>query len=466
MNYTKNGVENLKISYIGGGSRGWAWGLMSDLVSADDISGDVYLYDIDYEAAQHNEIIGNKFNQCSGARSHWDYHACRTAEEALTGADFVIISILPGTFDEMYSDVHTLEKYDIYQSVGDTSGPGGIVRAMRTIPMYEEIAENIKKYCPKAWVINYTNPMTLCVKTLYRVFPEIKAFGCCHEVFGTQKVLQCALKEICGIEAQHRSEIKVNPVSVNHFTWLTKATYCNMDLFPIYEKFAEKYAETGYSEHLDNNWMNDVFACCEKVKLDLFKRYGYIAAAGDRHLAEFCEGKWYLKDPETVKKWGFGLTGVNWRKENLKERLEKSSKMRNGEMEIEINNTGEEGVEQIRALLGLSTLVTNVNIPNKGQIPNLPLGAVVETNAVFASDTVTPVMAGEIPSSIYSLVSRVCAEQEEVSDAIAKRDIGRIFNAFANDPLVTCSYDDAKKLFKEMVLNTKEYLSSYDLSEL
>ena len=135
-------------------------------------------------------------------------------------------------------------------------------------------------------------------------------------------------------------------------------------------------------------------------------------------------------------------------------------------MEIEINNTGEEGVEQIRALLGLSTLVTNVNIPNKGQIPNLPLGAVVETNAVFASDTVTPVMAGEIPKSIYPLVSRVCAEQEEVSDAIAKRDLCRIFNAFANDPLVTCSHDDAKKLFKEMVLNTKEYLSSYDLSEL
>lgn len=466
MNYTKNGAENLKIAYIGGGSRGWAWGLMSDLVSADDISGDVYLYDIDYEAALHNEEIGNKFNECEGAKSHWNYHASKTAGEALKDADFVIISILPGTFDEMASDVHTPEKYGIYQSVGDTSGPGGIVRAMRTVPMYEEIAENIKKYCPKAWVINYTNPMTLCVKTLYRVFPEIKAFGCCHEVFGTQSVLMRALEDICGIKVDDRNEIRVNPVAVNHFTWITSASYRNIDLFPVYREFAKKYAENGYTEHLDNNWMNNVFACCEKVKLDLFNRYGYIAAAGDRHLAEFCEGKWYLKDPETVKSWGFGLTSVDWRKENLKERLQKSEDYRSGKVKIEINNTGEEGVEQIRALLGLSTLVTNVNVPNRGQIPNLPLGAVVETNAVFSADTVTPVMAGEIPSEIYPLVSRVCGEQEEVSEGIAKRDLGKIFNAFANDPLITCSFDEAKELFKEMVLNTKEYLTSYDLTTL
>lgn len=180
LKYTDKGVEGLKIAYIGGGSRGWAWGLMSDLVTADDISGDVYLYDIDLEAAKTNEIIGNKHNDLKEAKTKWSYHASKTIDEALKNADFVIISILPGTFDEMESDVHQPEKYGIYQSVGDTSGPGGIVRAMRTIPMYIEIAEAIKKNCPDAWVINYTNPMTLCVKTLYRVFPEIKAFGCCH----------------------------------------------------------------------------------------------------------------------------------------------------------------------------------------------------------------------------------------------------------------------------------------------
>ncbi len=381
----------------------------------------------------------------------------------MTDADFVIISILPGTFDEMDSDVHTPEKYGIYQSVGDTSGPGGIVRAMRTIPMYEEIAEYVKSYCPNAWVISYTNPMTLCVKALYRIFPEIKAFGCCHEVFGTQKVLVEALKKIKGIEVADRSEIKVNPISVNHFTWLTEANYKNIDLFPVYKEFAEMYAETGFTDNLDKNWMNNSFACSQKVKFDLFRKYGFIAAAGDRHLAEFCPGKWYLESPEAVKNWGFGLTTVEWRKNDLKERLQKSEELRTGKQQVEIKGTGEEGINQIRAILGLCELVTNVNIPNKGQIPNLPIGAVVETNAVFRDGTVTPLMAGEIPTTIYPLVSKICAEQEAVSEAIANRDVEAIFNAFANDPLVTCSREDARKLFDEMVENTKKYLTSYNL---
>ena len=461
MIFENGKAKNVKIAYIGGGSRGWAWGLMSDLASNDDMSGDVYLYDIDYEAAKANEIIGNKYKDCKDAKSTWNYYASKTPKEALTDADFVVISILPGTFDEMESDVHTPEKYGIYQSVGDTSGPGGIVRAMRTIPMFEEIANYIKEYCPNAWVINYTNPMTLCVKALYQTFPEIKAFGCCHEVFGTQKLLTWVVEEFLGKKAT-REEIKVNPVAVNHFTWLTSANYQGIDLFPYYDKYCDKYAD-GLPAKPDNNWMNNSFACAGKVTFDLFKRFGYISAAGDRHLAEFCPGKWYLESPERVREMKFGLTPVSWRKNDLNNRLEKSRKLLSGELEVEINQTGEEGVNQMRALLGLCDLVTNVNIPNVGQIPNLPLGAVVETNAVFTSNSLRPVMAGNIPNSIYPLVSKICTEQEAVAEAIKNRDIEAIFSVFASDPLVTCNISDARKLFDEMVENTKKYLTDYNL---
>ena len=105
MRYLDNKVYDIKIAYIGGGSRGWAWGFMSDLAASDDINGDVYLYDIDFEAAKDNEIIGNKYNNVDDAKSVWNYKAVQNIEEALTKADFVIISILPGTFDEMYSDL-------------------------------------------------------------------------------------------------------------------------------------------------------------------------------------------------------------------------------------------------------------------------------------------------------------------------------------------------------------------------
>ncbi len=465
IKYTNGKAENIKIAYIGGGSRGWAWGLMSDLVSEEDISGDVYLYDIDYEAAGHNEIIGNKYNSVKGAKTHWNYKAVKDEAEAYRDADFVIISILPGTFDEMTSDVHAPEKYGIYQSVGDTVGPGGIVRAMRCVPMFEHIAEKIKEYCPNAWVINYTNPMTICVKTLYRVFPEIKAFGCCHEVFGTQKLLAQAYKATFGIDEEiPREEIKVTVTGVNHFTWLTSAKYNNIDLFPMYKDFAKKYAKSGYSDAPDNNWFNTACQCLHKVKFDLCNRYGYIAAAGDRHLAEFCEGKWYLKDPDCVESWSFGLTPVSWRTGvRLQERLEKSEKLRSGALDPELECTGEEGVLQIRALLGLCDLVTNVNIPNRGQIANLPLGTVVETNASFRNDAVVPLMTGDLPESIYPLVSRIAGGQNMLDSAIAERDLEKIFAVFANDQLVTCSLSDARKLFKEMIENTKSYLTMYDV---
>lgn len=184
-----NKVKDLKIAYIGGGSRGWARGLMSDLALEERLSGTVYLYDIDLEAARSNAKIGNMIKNHPDNKSDWDYIAVSDIQSALEGADFVVLSIQPGTFDEMHSDVHAPEEYGIYQTVGDTVGPGGVLRAMRTIPIYKDFAEKIKTFCPDAWVINYTNPMTICTKTLYEVFPEIKAFGCCHEVFGIQEFI-------------------------------------------------------------------------------------------------------------------------------------------------------------------------------------------------------------------------------------------------------------------------------------
>ena len=326
MEYADGNVKDLQIAYIGGGSRGWAWTFMTDLAMDEELSGTIRLYDIDAEAAKHNEIIGNRLSAREDVVGKWNYTVSDSLQSALTGADFIVISILPGTFDEMAVDVHMPERLGIYQSVGDTAGPGGAMRALRTIPMYVEIAQAIRAYAPKAWVINYTNPMSLCVKTLYYVFPEIKAFGCCHEVFGTQKVLKGILEETMGLKDVKREDIQVNVLGINHFTWFDYASYKGIDLFPIYRKYTEEHKEDGYKE-ADKNWANSTFECAHIVKFDLFRKYGLIAAAGDRHLVEFMPGVGdsYLKDPETVKRWKFGLTTVDWRKKDLQERLAKMS---------------------------------------------------------------------------------------------------------------------------------------------
>lgn len=461
MRYVGNRAEDVKIAYIGGGSRGWAWGLMSDLAAVEDMSGSVALYDIDKQAAEKNAVIGNRMQELDACRSVWRYAAADSLKEALTGADFVVISIMPGTFDEMESDVHAPEKYGIYQSVGDTAGPGGLMRGLRTIPMFEEIGAAVRDFCPSAWVINYTNPMTVCVRTLYRIFPQIKAFGCCHEVFGTQKLLARMLDNMEGIQDVERDEIHVNVVGVNHFTWLTQAQYRNQDLFPLYRKFADKYWEEGFGEKADENWMNRYFDSRERVKLDLFRRFGVIAAAGDRHLAEFCPGAWYLKDPDTVHAWRFNLTPVSWRKQDLQNRLARSERLYTGEEAPEIHQTGEEGVQQMRALLGLRDLVTNVNIPNRGQIPNLPMDAVVETNAHFCADCVRPVFAGAVPDSVIPMVGKVCGIQEMVVEAALTRNLELAFQAFLMDPNMNLGMTEAKELFDTMIGNTKGYLGMY-----
>lgn len=241
-----------------------------------------------------------------------------------------------------------------------------------------------------------------------------------------------------------------------------KLCYKNIDLFHVYKEFCEKYHETGYIENVDSNWMNNHFACAERVKMDLFRRCGYIAAAGDRHLAEFCDGSWYIKNPETVKEWCFALTTVDWRKEDLKNRLQRCTELIEGKKEIEIKPTREEGVNQMRALLGLTDLVTNVNIPNRGQIANLPLGAVVETNAVFRGNSLIPVNAGALPEEIYPLVAVPCGQQQLVLRAFETKNIEYAFNAFVMDRLVHISLSDSKKLFKEMIDNTSKYLTMYN----
>lgn len=457
MKYWDNKVSDVKIAYIGGGSRGWAWTFMTDLAMEEKLSGTIHLYDIDKEAAEANKIIGNSISAREEAVGKWNYEIAETIGEALTGADFVVISILPKTFDEMEVDVHMPERLGIYQSVGDTAGPGGIIRALRTIPMFQEIAKAIREYCPNAWVINYTNPMTLCVKTLYEVFPEIKAFGCCHEVFGTQKVLAGIAKQELGIEEIDRRDILVNVLGINHFTWFDKASYKGIDLFPIYKKYIDENFELGFEEN-DKNWANSTFNCAHRVKMDLFNRFGLVAAAGDRHLAEFMPGDEYLKNPETVTSWKFGLTTVEWRKNDLADRRARSERLVKGEEQVKFEPTGEEGILLIKALCGLERVVSNVNIPNRyRQISNLPENAVVETNAVFERDSIRPVMAGELPENLYNLIIPHVENHERVYKAVENgMDKALIKEAFMTDPLVKgrVSEEEITALMEDMMKAT------------
>lgn len=459
-------MKNIKVAYIGGGSKAWARVFMTDLAVSEGICGEIALYDIDVPAAELNRRIGARINESPDAVSKWDYKVYTELGDALDGADFVACSILPGTFDEMESDVHLPEEYGIYQSVGDTVGPGGILRAMRTVPIYEGFARAIREHCPDAWVINLTNPMTACTKTLYDVFPEIKAFGCCHEVFHAQEFLCCAAHELLGVPLPTRHEMQIDACGVNHFTWITEANYNGTDMLAILPEFIDKFYETGYCERpgvAPDDFRDDPFRYGNKVKMDLFRRFGVLAAAGDRHLVEFMNNSWYMKDQRDAEKWLYHLTTVAYRKQDRINKINQSRRIADGEETIAVKHSDEEIVELMKALLGvIPPMVSNANTVNVGQMADMPPGSVVETNCVFSRDSVKPVVARPLPKAVSTLVLRNAMNIENTYYGIKHRDLNEIFEAFVNQPLCAgLAITDARELFERMVRATEEYLKPY-----
>jgi len=297
--------------------------------------------------------------------------------------------------------------------------------------------------------------MSICVRTLYEFFPQIKALGCCHEVFGAQDMLASMLNKETG-EKPPRTDIKTNVIGINHFTWFDSVSYQGGDLMPMFARFAEEYYDVGFPND-DYEKHAECFRFTNRVKFDLHRRHGLIAAAGDRHLVEFMPGDMYLKDRETVKSWGFALTSVDWRIADREKKIENTKNLVDGKEKITLHSSGEEGIMLIKAICGLMSITTNVNLPNHNlQVENVPKETVVETNAVFSKDSVMPVNAGCMPADILSLTGPHVENQTQVLNAALTQDKSAIYSAFTRDPLVygRCSDADIRLLVDDMIKNT------------
>lgn len=449
----------LKIAYIGGGSRAWARKLMIDLAKCPHLTGQVWLYDIDMESARLNEQLGNWMQDQPGVVSRWRYIAEPTLEATLQGADFVILSIQPGTLEIMGENIAIAAKYGMFFPVGDTTGAPGLVRGLFSAIVYAEFARAIAEHCPKAWIINYTNPMTICTRTLTKVAPGLKAFGCCHEVFGTQHLLAQLVERYLDVPQPPREEIEVNVTGINHFTWIDRAHYKGHDLLELVRQHMAQpgvVREYTKEEVLGfHNW----FLSLHQIKYELFRRFGLLGAAGDRHLAEFVPG--FTRSPEELYRWGVSMTPVSYRIARWKEAPQQTRDLMAGKVPFSLPDTGEEGVLQMSALLGLGDMKTNVNVENVGQIPNLPLGAVVETNAYFSRDSVQPIVAGALPPGVHALVARHVANQEMIIEAALTSDKDLAFQAVFNDPTTNLPIDDAWEMFNEMLQASQAYLPGW-----
>ena len=447
----------IKIAYLGGGSRYWARDLITELALTPRIKGRIDLYDLNYEAAERNVAVADRIYGRPEAVTRFTVRAVRRLADALKGADFVVLSIEPGPTEMRFADIVIPERHGIFQPVGDTTGPGVIARALRAVPTYHQFGQAIAEHCPKAWVINYTNPMTLCTAALYAADPAIKAFGCCHEVFHTQHDLARFVAKWFGVPKPSRQAINLDIAGVNHFTWTTAATWEGHDLFPKLQEMVADPAcfrsRRAYSQGLkkSQSW----FKYSGLVALDLFRRFGALGSAGDRHLAEFVPC--YATSEENLHRWGVILTPYSYRLARCRLR----DKDLTHYSQTPIKASEEEGVRMIEALLGLQPLDTNVNLPNRGQLAAAPLGVVVETYAQLRRDKATPVVAKPLPPGAQALVRRVIDVQALTLQAALTRDVDLAFQALLADPLVRIPTDEAWQMFTEMLRHLRPCLPGW-----
>ncbi len=456
---------NLNITVLGGGSRYWCQVLMRDLALCPLIGGHLRLHDLRPPTA--NVAAGERIFAHPDSRSSWTLSATSSLATALRGTDVVVIGISPGPAAMFVNDLEIPQRYGILQTVGDTTGPGGLSRALRAIPIMSGFAEAIARYAPQAWVINYANPMTLSVAALYAAFPGIRAFGCCHEVYSAQERLAGLVGQHLGVARPDRHRIAMDIAGVNHFTFATAARFAGQDLFPVITRhiaakgfFADHSAQAQDLAARGAFWDNHGL-----IAYDFFRRFGALGAAGDRHLAEFVP--WYLNQGEVgLHRWGVVATPASLRAGTWAAApgvTPAPSPLALEENPARLRPSGEEGVAQICALHGLGDLDTNVNLPNQGQIAALPLGAVVETNAQFRHQSCIPIQAAPLPPALHSIVARVVDQQQLVLEAGRSRSFDLALQALLLDPLVSLPTDHSARMLAEMLRANQALLPGWKI---
>jgi alpha-galactosidase len=430
-------MAETRICFIGGGSYNWMPKLLGDLALTADLHGTVVLHDLNPTALEDIQRYGRKVFERNGSR--FSIETTTDLARALDGANFVVVTITTGGLPTMALDLDIPEKYGISQSVGDTVGPGGLSRALRNVPVMVGIAQEMERCCPDAWMLNLTNPLTVLTRVV-TMTTRIKAMGLCHELFGVRGGL---IRMFGGSPA----DFEMRVAGVNHLIWLLDLKIDGQDGF---EKVRE-YEASGQAVPLrsTSGGHRAPFQDRWQVKQSLLETYGYLPAAGDRHVAEFFP---YFLTEETGAGGDYGvlLTTIEHRYDMLHaSQAEVQAQLASSEAPP-LAHSPEESADIIAAMANGRPFRAIVNVPNTGQIDNLPRAAIVETLAEVGATGVNPIGVGPLPGGVLNTVHPHVVNQELLVDAALTGDRQLALQALLGDPLVK-DYRAAPKLMDELL---------------
>lgn len=443
--------KNVKIVMVGGGSVNWSPTLLNDLMLTQSLQKAHFsILDIDEAAGRKMVQLGQLLSNNKGLGCTFEYTSSQ--QEAFTEANFVIITISTGDLDSMEVDLKIPEEYGIFQTVGDTVGPGGWARGLRNIPVFVEMAENIKKYSPNAVVLNYTNPMATLTNVFYKV-SKLKTVGLCHGLFEVYDVLM----KIFNLDSEE--DIKVRFGGTNHFFWILDFKIRGEDGYELLKRkmngkpFVDLITET----YIDNaGFYSNKFICSE-----LFEHFGYIPYIADRHICEFFS--YYLTvNDKKIDKYKLHRTTIEDRRKSKEDGKIYLDEYLNGKRSLPEKRSREIAADIINAFVTGKEFVDVVNLPNSGQIANLPAGSIVETLGVINSLGFTPLSVGELPEQILNAVLPHVNNQNMIIEAGLEGNLDKAMWALYNDPLCThLTPPEIKEMGMRLLEAHKQYLPQF-----
>jgi alpha-galactosidase len=440
-------TAKVRICIVGGGSYNWSPILLQDFAASPELSVTIVLHDLNVEAAEELCRLGRRLMSAAG--SDFAVEAIADQREALRDADFVIVTITTGGLEAMRHDLEIPLRYGIVQTVGDTVGPGGLARTLRNVPVFAGLARTMEEVCPDAWLVNITNPMAACVRAVTKT-SAIKTVGLCHEMFGIRRVFT----EIFNASPD---EIELQIAGTNHLTWVLGASVGGEDGLALLRRFVANGGTIPVrrrtEEHMrpfEDHW---------RVKLALFDIYGYLPAAGDRHVAEFFPYFMQQTADGDTEPWVLP-TMVEHRQAMAGAARDKVRAWLAGESPLPVGRSHEEVVDVVRALATGTPHTIIANLPNRGQIDNLPREAVVETRAVVMANGIQPVSVGALPTGVLTTIQQHVANQELIVEAALTGDRTLALQAFLSDPLVR-DFRSAPRLVDELIEANIAYLPRF-----
>lgn len=440
-----------KIVIVGGGSTNWCPTLLCDLAHVPELEGsEIVLLDPDRDAA---DLIQALFERI--CRDNGKTFACRVArneEDAFTGADFVLITISTGGLEMMQHDLAIPDKYGIYQTVGDTVGPGGWSRLLRNIPVFTAMVQKIERLAPRAIVLNYTNPMAGLTGALFQA-SRLRCVGLCHGIVGTKHYIS----RIFGVEM---NDLSLRFAGVNHLFWITDFTVRGCPGYP-----ALKERLGGGSLLRFDKASKDPMGFSDynhRVFSELYEQFGLLGHSADRHTCEFFTR--YLTNPATLKSYKLVRTTIKQRKEMNRESKAQAKRMAAGK-EPMMPPSSETAAQILKAVIRNEPFFDTVNLPNTGQVENLPLGAVVETPGMVDGGGFLPLAMGTLPVAVRQATEVHCHVQMMTLEASVTGNRKLALQALELDPLCAhLSPSQIARMGGELLEATAAYLPQFKTS--